>query len=291
MSVVLTVWSAFIFFRAFIPFHCAVFFHLLKHLLFLEIDLKPGLACPLFLWTRSCHGYLIICAHLTGLWSDERRWSVPFSIDAAGITRVTKQKAVHFGFKTLFARKVLWIVLCSALIVLTTALLHLIAAVHVFVSRLPLSCESRTDIITAHLSFLSFLLGYFLLEINACQCACEISWGSSLNGAVKTRTDLVSWSNPTLFPETHCTEGNRGQRGWGVHAHQLLAALLCKYLHGKENKWRKRNMDMEQSRYRTSGRTVFFRATQEGLMKQGKQHHCFKLLYLQKVSSSLISTI
>lgn len=105
MSVVLTVWSAFIFFRAFIPFHCAVFFRLLKHLLFLEIDLKPGLACPLFLWTRSCHGYLIICTHLTGLWSDERRWSVPFSIDAAGIMCVTKQKAVHFGFKTLFARK------------------------------------------------------------------------------------------------------------------------------------------------------------------------------------------
>lgn len=38
-----------------------------------------------------------------------------------------------FGFKALFARKVLWIVLWSALIVLMTALLHLVAPVHVLV--------------------------------------------------------------------------------------------------------------------------------------------------------------
>lgn len=87
-------------------------------------------------------------------------------------------------------------------------------------SCLPLSCKPRRDIITAHLSSLGFLLGYFLLEINACQCACEISWGSRLNGAVKTATVLVSGSNPALFPESCSMEG------WGAHTHQLLLSPI-----------------------------------------------------------------
>lgn len=73
-----------------------------------------------------------------------------------------------------------------------------------------------------------------------------------------------------MFPETHSTEGNGGQRGWGTRAHRLLAALLCKYLHGSEDKWGKRDTDTEQCRYRTSGRIVLFSVKQEGLMKRGK---------------------
>lgn len=72
------------------------------------------------------------CACLAGLWRDEMRWDGLCHLATALLrSSVTKWKAPHLGIETLIARKVLGIVLWSALIVLITALLHITASVHV----------------------------------------------------------------------------------------------------------------------------------------------------------------
>lgn len=62
----------------------------------------------------------------------------------------------------------------------------------------------------------------------------------------------------------------REMEGRGAGDLVALVALLCKYLHGNEDKWGKRDTDAEEHRYRTSGKIVLFSFKQEGLMKQGK---------------------